>query len=496
MNRKTMVSRLILLLIVVSTATCNRSTKLNHTDSHEVTILEPEKEHSARSVLEAFVKAPDDAFEYKVVNKTKGKGFSRYVIRMVSQNWLTKDELKDPVWWHQLTLIVPDSCTANTALIFINSGSRESKPILHPDKDRLKLALGSKSIVANLNNIPNHPIQFINDPFGPRIEDEMIAYGWRQFLERGANEEDAKWLPHFPMTKAVVKAMDVITAFTEDNPLTPTTEKFVLTGGGSKRGWVTWTTAMADDRVVAIAPIVFDLLHITPTFEHQWKIYGKWTPAVGNYLEEGIMKWQNSEEFWRLTQLIEPYSFKDKILIPKLLLNASGDQFFPPDSWQFYWNELKGEKLLRYVPNAEHSMLGTDAAESLLAFYHMIVEDQKRPQFDWEVIKGTIYIQTQPQSVPESVTLWQAHNPKTRSFEIDSIGRKFQPSELPIAEDGKYAIKVDAPDQGWTSFFVELKFPGIGKVPLKLSTGVVVTPDKYPYESYINETPLGTPRQQ
>ena len=42
--------------------------------------------------------------------------------------------------------------------------------------------------------------------------------------------------------------------------------------------------------------------------------------------------------------------------MPKLLVNAAGDQFFIPTSSQFYFDELPGEKYLRYVPNADHNV--------------------------------------------------------------------------------------------------------------------------------------------
>ena len=60
--------------------------------------------------------------------------------------------------------------------------------------------------------------------------------------------------------------------------------KFVVSGA-SKRGWTTWTTAAVDKRVVAIIPIVIDLLNVEPSFEHHWQAYGFWAPAIKDYVE-------------------------------------------------------------------------------------------------------------------------------------------------------------------------------------------------------------------
>ena len=44
-----------------------------------------------------------------------------------------------------------------------------------------------------------------------------------------------------------------------------------------------------DKRVVAIVPIVIDLLNVVPSFKHHWAAYGFWAPAVGDYEAMGIM---------------------------------------------------------------------------------------------------------------------------------------------------------------------------------------------------------------
>ena len=149
------------------------------------------------SPLEAYVNTKDDAFEYKLVDEIKEEGYTFYVIRMVSQKWLTTQEVKDPIWWHWLTILVPDGAKSNKSMLFINGGSHNTKQPIKPKDMLLKVALGTQSVVVGLHNIPNQPTMFENDDYGPRGEDELIAFGWRQFLEGGAKTEDAKWLARF-----------------------------------------------------------------------------------------------------------------------------------------------------------------------------------------------------------------------------------------------------------------------------------------------------------
>ncbi|MEZ4777736.1 MAG: PhoPQ-activated protein PqaA family protein [Bacteroidia bacterium] len=440
--------------------------------------------------FESYVQTVSPDFAWETVDTIPGEGYSAYVIRFVSQRWLTEAEVKDPVWWHWLTIVVPDEAESNTGMLFIGGGNRKRQQPAKASDLVLQTALLSKSVVADLHNVPNQPVEFVGDDFGPREEDELISYGWRKFLEGGAKDEDAKWLARLPMTTAAVRAMDVVEAFSRKS-LSHPVNQFVV-AGASKRGWTTWTTAAMDKRVIAIVPIVIDLLNIVPSFEHHWQVYGQWAPAVGNYSQEGIMEWQGSAEYARMLELTEPFSYRDRLDMPKMIINGTGDQFFLPDSWKFYWKDLIGEKHLRYVPNSEHSMRETDALETLISFYQSIVTETPRPDFDWKVENGELVIQTSPEFVPQSITLWQAHNPKARNFQVDSIGRAYQPMDIPLATDGTYRLKADKPEAGYTAFFAELTFPGVAEIPIKLTTGVVVTPDTYPFAAFAPVTPKGT----
>ena len=181
--------------------------------------------------------------------------------------------------------------------------------------------------------------------------------------------------------------------------------------------------------MVAIIPIVIDLLNLEKSFDHHWRAYGFWAPAIQDYIDANTMNWMDSSEFKALMKIEDPYEYRDRLTMPKYIVNATGDQFFLPDSSQFYFDDLKGEKYLRYVPNSEHSMRGTDAFDNVHAYYKSFLSESERPKITWKFEKdGSIRVKAS--GTPSAVKLWQATNPKTRDFRVDTIGRSWKETDL------------------------------------------------------------------
>ena len=217
-----------------------------------------------------------------------------------------------------------------------------------------------------------------------------------------------------------------------------------VVAGGSKRGWTTWTTAAVDMRVIAIVPIVIDLLNIEPSMLHHYGAYGFWAPSIGDYTALHIMDWTGTPQYQALMRIEEPYEYRKRMTMPKFLINASGDQFFLPDSSQFYFDDLPGVKYLRYVPNADHSLKGSDARESLLAFYNAVLSQQSIPQLSWKLeTDGSIRAETRDK--PTEIKLWQATNPEARDFRIETFGPKYESAALADQGGGVYVGKVRYP---------------------------------------------------
>ena len=431
--------------------------------------------------LDLYVAAPDPAYAWEPVRELSGEGCVAHVLKMTSQTWLTPDDVDRTTWWHWLTIVEPPVITSDIALLYIGGGSNDDPP---PDAVRAtyaRIATLTGSVVAELRMVPNEPLRFAGDPDAPRREDRLIAFAWRKFLQGG----DPAWLPRLPMTKSAVRAMDTVTAYFEarggnanSGGTGPRIGRFVV-AGSSKRGWATWTTAAADKRVVGIVPIVIDLLNVEQSFLHHHDVYGFWAPAIQSYVEMGIPDWFGSPQMRRLRQIVDPYEYRSRLTMPKLIINATGDQFFVPDSSRFYFDDLQGEKHLRYVPNADHSMRGTDVDESVLAFYRSIVKREARPEFTWTFeADGSIRVRASGSQVPIRATLWQATNPAARDFRLETLGPAWRDTPLEPRPEGDYVASVAAPPAGWTAFFVELTYPRGDGPPLKMTTSVRVLPDR------------------
>jgi PhoPQ-activated pathogenicity-related protein len=226
--------------------------------------------------------------------------------------------------------------------------------------------------------------------------------------------------------------------------------------------------------------MVIDVLNVVPSFEHHYRSYGFWAPAVKDYFNAHLMDELDSDGFKKLMEIEDPYSYRERLTMPKLIVNAAGDQFFLPDSSQFYLSGLPGENHLLYEANADHSLKETDVDHSIEAFYQSIVEGGTRPKMAWTfAADGSIRVTTEV--TPLEVTLWQAMNPDHRDFRVEAIGRSYHGTPLTAESPGAYVARVPAPAKGWTAFFVEATFAGPGKYPFKFTTAVRVLPDVEPY---------------
>ena len=163
---------------------------------------------TGNTVLDEYIARPDPSYRYNLVQSQNDGGASAFLLRMTSQTWLTEQEVDRPEWEHFLYIYCPDEVKHSTGLLFIGGGANDGK-LPRLSKEYLDIAKTTGSVVTELRMVPNQPLVFKGDSYGPRKEDEILAFGWKKYMET----RDSKWIFRLPMTKAAVRAMDTVTDF-------------------------------------------------------------------------------------------------------------------------------------------------------------------------------------------------------------------------------------------------------------------------------------------
>ncbi|CAF1026861.1 unnamed protein product [Adineta ricciae] len=464
--------------------------------------------------LDDYVNTPDSAFGWKRISTYPQSLYTTYVLNMTSQQWFDSSFSTRPIWWHYVIIVVPKTFRRpKTAFLLIDGGSNSDSP---PTSSGIaSMASSSGSVIATIRQIPNQNIRFLSDPTSSsRSEDSLIGWTWKRYLE--TNGSDPRILLRFPMTKAVIRAMDTVEQFLAQENY-PVPQEFVL-AGGSKRGWTTWTSAAVDNRrVVAAAPIVMDLLNLRANMMSHYRSLGGWTFAFYDYYVQNITRYMNSPSFDKLAQMVDPYSYIDRYNKMKIYqVQGAGDEFFLPDSEEFFWNDLQkatGGSYLRRIPNTGHNAGGYQ--DSLYSFYLSVADRTILPAMTWtrmtNATHGTIRAVvdfSNGKAKASAVTAYQARTSDTskrdfRQSKLDSSGKVVSSGivwantavqlESQSATSAIYTIVVPIPSDGyWTATYIQASFPGPDSTTLILTTESLILPNTYPIPECKDQGCYGT----
>jgi PhoPQ-activated pathogenicity-related protein len=398
---------------------------------------------ASRADLEKFVKQPDAAFSWKLKDKTELPEGTVYNLHLVSQVW------HDTTWEHELQVFLPKDVKPTATMFLWNQGGKSSPTTMIMG---MELAKKMKAPVAFLYGIPNQPL------LDGKKEDALIAETFVRYL----NTKDASWPLLFPMVKSLVRAMDALQQFARHEWKIEVTH-FVVSGG-SKRGWTTWLTAAADPRVKALAPCVFDTLNMAIQGPHQLKSFGKYSEMVADYTKRGLLPMPDSDDARKLWMMVDPWAYRDKITQPKLIVNGTNDPYWTQDALNLYWDDLKGDKWVLYVPNAGHDLTQkhdvktilpdrTRALNTLAAFARHYIHGTAMPKIQWkhEGADAKMLLKVQADPAPKAARLWSTHA-DTRDF------RKSKWTDAPLTTGKSIVAEMATPAAGFVVYFAELEY--------------------------------------
>lgn len=409
--------------------------------------------------LAAYVAAPDASFKWQKVSESNTITGKTTLLSMTSQTWQGIE------WKHEIEVVIPAKCDyPKTAILFITGG--------HPggggSQVPTMLAASAGCPVAVLYEIPNQPL------FGGLSEDDLIAHTFVKCMETG----DATWPALLPMTKAAVKAMDVVREFSKSIPGGEITG-FVVSGA-SKRGWTTWLTAAADPiRVKGIAPIVYDNLNLAAQMSRQLKCYGHYSDRIEPYTSRKVQEKLQTPAGRQLAALVDPWDYRTLITMPKLIVNGTNDPYWTADSLNIYWNGLRGSKYVTYVPNGGHDMSGANpvdvmkAINTCAAFARAIAAGARLPDVSWKYSfsKTACQLKTACGVAGSRAKLWTAS-----SDTLDFRKSKWESRPANTVKGG-FSGEVALPSKGYTAVMEALTVP-VGDREWSLSTQIQVIDSK------------------
>ena len=426
-----------------------------------------------------YIESTKNEFSYDIQEVIYEENWTGYHIKMISGEWLNSKKVDQVEWWHYVDIIIPKQTTSSTGIMFIDGGEK-SEDYFRLDAQSIRNAIKTEAVIVNVSNIPFQPLNFLSSEQDSFEEDDLIAFAWNKFLKQGAKQKDVEWLPRFPMTRAIVRAMDLAQEIVLQNDIV--VKDFVVSGA-SKRGWTAWTTAAVDSRVKAVVPMVIDMLNLVPSFENHYRSYGEFSPAVQEYVNYNIQDWLGTEEFKVLMSYIEPFSFIDKFTMPKYIINAGSDEFFSTDSWRFYYDKLPGEKIIRYVPNKNHSLDGRYLTEDLVSYFYRVINDIEIPSLSWNLSDNKLIAELDYDG-DYDVSVWTAKNDNGRDFRLWEEGELWEETSIGKLANNKYELNVSSNLKGYKATMIEFTIDPESEFPLIISTGPFVFPEKYPFDKY------------
>jgi PhoPQ-activated pathogenicity-related protein len=398
------------------------------------------------TALDGYINNGDKAYKWELKESYTIGDVKAYNLLLTSQQW------HEYIWTHQLTILVPAENKYDGALLFITGGSnKKGLPNWNgKDDDFLKalsvVASKNSGIVVLLRQTPNQPL------YKDLTEDALISYTLHNFKKDG----DYSWPLLFPMVKSAVRAMDAVQEFSKQT-LKHDIKRFVVSGA-SKRGWTTWLTGASDARVVAIAPMVIDILNMPVNLDYQVKMWKDYSVQIEDYVKLEIPQTARTEKGAAITTMVDPYSYRKKLTMPKLLIMGTNDEYWTVDAIKHYIDSIPGQNFVHYVPNVGHDLGDKkQAMAALSAFFGETLANTPYPVCQSALTyskKGiTMKVKASPEILVDAV-LWTTNSPDT-----DFRNDKWTGKSLGLKKKSALITSTQPfPASGYRAFYLDLKY--------------------------------------
>jgi PhoPQ-activated pathogenicity-related protein len=213
-------------------------------------------------------------------------------------------------------------------------------------------------------------------------------------------------------------------------------------------------------------------------FPHQIEAWGAPSESIRPYTDLGLDRILASPEGASLRQIVDPFSYRAKLGQPKLVVLATNDQYFPLDSANLYFSELREPKYLLYLPNEPHSVEDYEPfVRTLRALHEAAASGEPLPRLEWEF-----------RSTDGAPMLCVRSDPGARRWRVwraVSADRDFRDAQWEaVAESSRSAARFVLPEleEGYAAIVGEAAFGrALHAYTLSTSLSVTAAPSEPPY---------------
>jgi PhoPQ-activated pathogenicity-related protein len=221
-----------------------------------------------------------------------------------------------------------------------------------------------------------------------------------------------------------------------------------------------------------VAPMVIAMLDMPAQIELQQQTFGALSQQVHDYEAIHLRERLDTPLGRDLISIVDPYSYRTRLTMPKLILLGTNDPYWPADALKIYWNGLLGEKRVLDMPNQTHDLRDIDRLTgSLSALYRYSARNQPLPKLTWNFDRspGKLELAVHTNRSATRVLAWAA----------TSASRDFRESQWAShscekSGDGDYRCSESLAADHYTGLYAEVFFKDPHQPLFSFSTMVCI----------------------
>lgn len=203
--------------------------------------------------------------------------------------------------------------------------------------------------------------------------------------------------------------------------------------------------------------MVIDMLNMPVNIPYHKTAWGEYSIQIEDYVKLGVAQQVGSEEGNALVQMVDPYSYRKLLTMPKMIFNGSNDEYWPVDAIKNYIDSIPGDNHLCYVPNAGHGLGdGTKALNTLSAFFGEAIRGNKhlKCEANIEESDGVVRLEIKADARDlQDAVLWSAV-----SSDRDIRDEKWTEASLKKKGEKEFTVILNYPESGYKAFYVDLVY--------------------------------------